>query len=125
MPLGPIGSDPSAQAVADGARPWAALTLFIVALGGCLVVTMNRRWRGIRAIAAGLALSAWVEAAIAADTAVPKRSRADFSLEMGFVLPLIILIVTCVWAVWASVRAHEERVDGSASLAPAVRAEGE
>ena len=122
VPLGPIGPDPPAQAVADAARPWAALTLFVVALGGSLVVTMNRRWRGIRAIAAGLALSAWVEAAIAADTATPKRSRADFSLEMGFVLPLLILVVTCVWGVWAIVRAHDERVDGSAGLAPAVRA---
>ena len=63
--------------------------------------------------------------AIAADTAAPKRSRADFSLEMGFVLPLLILIVTCVWGVWAIVQAHDERVDGSASLAPAVRADGE
>lgn len=76
---------------------------------------MNQRWRGIRAIAAGLALSAWVEAAIAADNAAPKRSRADFSLEWGFMLPLLILIVTCAWGVWAIVRAHDERLDGSAS----------
>lgn len=125
VPLGPIGPDLQAQAVADAARPWAALTLFIVALGGCLVVTMNRRWRGIRVIAAGLALSAWVEAAIAVDAATPTGSRADFSLEMGFVLPLLILIVTCVWGVWTIARAHDQRVDGSASIASAVRADRE
>jgi len=113
VPLGPIGPDVAAQAVADAARPWAALTLFVVVLGGCMVITSNRRWRGIRAIAAGLALSAWVEAAIAADNATPTRSRADFSLELGFALPLLILAVTGVWAVWAIVKAHDARVDGS------------
>jgi len=110
VPLWPIGPDAQAQTVADAARPWVALTLIVVALGGCLVTT-SRRWRGIRAIAAGLALSVWVEGAIAADTATPKSSRAEFSLEWGFGLPLLILIVTCVYGVWALARAHDESVD--------------
>jgi len=108
--LGPIGPDAEAQTVAGAARPWIAITLIVVALGGCLVTT-SRRWRGIRAIAAGLALSVWVEGAIAADTATPKSSRAEFSLEWGFGLPLLILIVTCVYGVWALARAHDESVD--------------
>jgi hypothetical protein len=83
-----------------------------------VVVTKNRCWRGIRAIAAGLALSGWVGAAIAADEAAPMHSRAEYSLEWGFVLALLILAVTCVWAVWAMARAHDERVNGSASLGP-------
>jgi hypothetical protein len=102
----------------DAARPWVALTLIIVALGGSLTVTRNRRWRGIRAMAAGLALSAWVGAAIAADNAAPKHSRAEFSLEWGFTLPVLILIVTGVYGVWAVVQARDERVDGSESLGP-------
>jgi hypothetical protein len=117
-PLGPIGPDAEAQAVADAARPWVGLTLIIVALGGGLMVTKDRRWRGIRAIAAGLALAAWAGAAIAADNAVPKDSRAEFSLEWGFALPVLILIVTVLYGMWAIVRAHDERVDGSASLGP-------
>lgn len=115
---GPIGPDPQAQTVAAAARPWAALALVVAAFGGCLVATRNRRWRGIRAIAAGLALSSWVGAAVAADDAAPKHSRAEYNLEWGFVLPLLILVVTCVWAVWAMARAHDERADGSASLGP-------
>jgi hypothetical protein len=109
--LGPIGPDAAAQTVADAARPWVALTLIVVALGGCVMVTTTRRWRGIRAIAAGLALSAWVGAAIAADNAGPTPSRAEFSLEWGFGLPLLILIVTCVYGVWALARGHDEQVD--------------
>jgi hypothetical protein len=81
--LGPIGPDAQAQAVADAARPWVVLTLIVVASGGCLVVTRNRRWRGIRAIASGLALFAWVGAAIAADNAAPTSSQPEFSLEWG------------------------------------------
>ena len=107
----PIGPDPGAQPMADAARPWVTLTLIVVAVGGCLVVIMNRRWRGIRAIASGLALAAWVEAAIAADTATPKSLRQESSVDWGFVLPLRILTVTCVWAVWALAKAHDERVD--------------
>jgi len=122
VPLGPIGPDSQAQAIADATRPWAALTLFVVVLGGCLVVVMNRRWRGVRVIAAGLALSAWVGAAITADNSAPAHSREEFSLEWGFVLPLLILIATCVWGVWAIVRAHDEQVDGSAGLGPALPA---
>jgi hypothetical protein len=107
-----------AQAVADAARPWVALTLIVVALGGGVMVTRTPRWRGARAIAAGLALSACVAAAIAADNAAPKHSRAEFSLEWGFTLPVLILIVTGVYGVWAVVRARDERVDGSASHGP-------
>ena len=121
--LGPIGPDADAQAVADAARPWVTLTLVLVAVGGCLVVLTDRRWRGIRAIATGLALSTWVEASSAARTAVPKQSQADFSLKIGVVLPLLILIVTCVWAVWALARAHSEKAAGAGSLAPEVRAD--
>jgi hypothetical protein len=109
--LGPIGPDAEAQTVAGAARPWVALTLIVVALGGCAMVTTNRRWRGIRAIAAGLALSAWVGAAIAADDAVPTPARAEFTLEWGFGLPLLILTVTCVYGLWALARAHDEPVD--------------
>ena len=99
------------------------LTLVLVAVGGCLVVLTDRRWRGIRAIATGLALSTWVEASSAARTAVPKQSQADFSLKIGVALPLLILIVTCVWAVWALARAHSEKAAGAGSLAPEVRAD--
>jgi len=53
------------------------------------------------AIAAGLALSARVAAAIASDAAVPASSRLEFSLEWGFGLPLLILIVACVYGVGA------------------------
>ena len=116
--LGPIGPDAQAQAVAGAARPWVRLTLIVVALGGCLIVVTSRRWRGIRAVAAGLALSAWVAAAIAADTAFPTHAREEFSLEWGFGLPLLILIVTCVCAVWAITGAADKEVDGSASLGP-------
>jgi hypothetical protein len=110
-PRRPIGHDTQAQPIAEAARPWVALTLIVVAVGGCLMVTTNPRWRGIRAIAAGLALSAWVAAAIAADDAVLKHSWGDFNLELGFGLPLLILMVTFVYGVWALARAHDEPVD--------------
>jgi hypothetical protein len=56
-------------------------------------------------------LSAWVAAAIAADDAVPKHSWGDFNLELGFGLPLLILMVTFAYGVWALARAHDEPVD--------------
>lgn len=108
---GPVGPDEQAQSIAAAARPWVALTLIVVAVGGSLMVTTNPRWRGIRAIAAGLALCAWVGAAIAADDAVPKHAWGEFSLEVGFGLPLLILVVTCVHGVWTLARAHDAAVD--------------
>lgn len=111
VPLGPIGPDAQAQSVADAARPWVVLTLAVVALGGCLVVAMNRRWRVIRPIAAGLALSTWIGAAIAAGDGAPKHSGAELSLEWGFVLALLILIATFVWGMWAMARTSSRRVD--------------
>ena len=102
--LGPIGPDAEAQAAADAARPWVVATLIVVALGGSLVAVLKRRWRGVRAIAAALGLSAWIGAGIAAHKAAPTSSSAEFSLEWGFVLPLLILIATCVWGAWAIAR---------------------
>jgi hypothetical protein len=105
--LGPVGPDHPAQTASDAARPWTIITLFSVALGGCLVVIVNRHWRGVGAVATGVALMAWVEAGIAFDRSVPKRSTEEFSLEVGFVLVLVILIATVVWEVWAISRAHD------------------
>jgi hypothetical protein len=101
--LGPIGLDPEAQTAADAARRWTIITLFAVVVGGCLVATTTRHWRAIRAVAAGLGLSAWFGAAIAFESAEPKRSAAEFNLEIGFFLAFIILIATVIWAVWSSV----------------------
>lgn len=118
VPLGPIGPDLAAQKAADAARPWTLLTLVAVVVGGCLVLTKTRHWRQIRAVAVGVGLTAWVAAALAVEDAAPKESSLDYSLESGFILALITLIATSVWAVWSIVDTHN--ADAGGALGPPI-----
>jgi hypothetical protein len=115
VPLGPIGPDPAAQKAADAARPWMLLTLVAVLVGGGLVLTRTRHWRYVRAVAAGLGMTAWVAAALAVEAAAPNDSYSNYSLslESGFILALVTLIATLGWAVWSIVDAHNADTGGA------------
>ena len=84
-----------------------------VVVGGCLVLTKTRHWRLIRAVAAGVGLTAWGAAALAVEAAAAKDSALDYSLESGFILALITLIATLGWAVWSISDAHNADTGGA------------